>query len=267
MPLARRHLPATALGLCLGLAAPAAWSQAFDAVRLFSGASADGGLVGAIAIAGTEYMGSDERRALVLPVLDYQWRNGWFAGTGNGVGYNFSARPDLQYGLRLTADFGRDEGRSEALRGLGDVDPAVEFGGFLNYFVSREVFLTSSLRYGAGNDANGLQVDLGAGYSMPLSPQLRWVAGVAATVVNSAYMRSYFGVDAGQSAASGYAVYEPGGGLRDVRFNTSLAYQIDARTSVTAGVSVSRLLGDAADSPIVRQASTVSGVLALLYAF
>ena len=253
--------------MSIGLAAPAAWSQAFDAVRLFSGAAMDGGLVGAVVIAGTEYMGSDERRALVVPVLDYQWRNGWFAGTGNGIGYNFSARPDLQYGLRLTADFGRDQDQASALAGMGDIDPGVEFGGFLNYFVSRQVFLTSSLRYGAGNDSNGLQFDLGAGYSMPLSPQLRWVAGVAATAVNSAYMRSYFGVDAGQSASSGYAVYEPGGGLRDVRLNTSLAYQLNPRTSITGGLSVSQLLGDADDSPIVRQSTTVSGVVALFYSF
>ena len=257
-----------AIGVCLCLAAPAAFGQAFDAVRLFSGAAGtDGGLVGAALIAGTEYKGSDERRTTLWPVLDYQWRNGWFAGTGNGVGYNFSARPDLQYGLRLTADFGRDEGRSAALAGMGDIDPKPEFGGFLNYFVSRQAFLTSSLRYGAGNDADGLQIDLGAGYQLPLSRHAQVTLGVAGTWVNEASMRSFFGVNAAQAAASGYPIYQPEAGVRDLRLNAALSYELGSRTRLSAGVSVNRLMDEARESPVVRRSTTTSGVVTLLYGF
>ena len=157
--------------LCLLFAAACggAQAQAFDAVRLYGSPSGAGeGNVGAAVIFGHQYMGSDERRTLVLPGLGYQWTNGWFAGTTNGVGYLFSSAPNMQYGLRVTADFGRRESRSTALKGMGNIDARPEVGAFFNYFPTREIFLTSSLRYGSGNDRDGLQVDLGAGYALQL---------------------------------------------------------------------------------------------------
>ncbi len=250
---------------CL-LGAPAAFGQAFDAVRLYGAAPGeDAALVGAVLIAGTAYAGSDERRTMLVPLLDYQWTNGWFAGTANGIGVNLSKRPDLQYGVRLTADFGRKASRSDALRGMGDIDAAAEVGAFFNQSVTREVFLTSSLRYGAGD--GGMVLDLGAGYSTALAPAWRLAVGGAVTLADAAYLQSFFGVDSPQAAASGYAEYRPGAGLRDVRANLALTYSFSRQTSLTTGLSVSALQGDARDSPLVRQATTTSGVMVLSYAF
>lgn len=249
-------------------AAGAAHAQAFDAVRIFGPVEGDGaGLAGALVIAAPRYAGSDERGWLVLPSIDYRWKNGWFAGLSNGIGYLFPSRPDVQYGLRVTADIGRKESRSDALDGMGNIHPRAEAGAFFNYFPTREMFLTSSLRYGAGNDWNGMQIDLGAGFSTALAPQWRGTIGVAATIVNGAYMQSYFGVTPQQSAASGYAVYTPGTGLRDVRLNASLVYAIDARWSLTGALTVSSLQGDARDSPIVFEPTPVTGIVALSYSF
>lgn len=265
----RTHLRHFRLALsaaaCL-LAAPVAFGQAFDAVRLYGAAPGeDAGLVGAVLIAGTEYAGSDERRTMLVPLLDYQWNNGWFAGTANGIGINLSKRPDLQYGVRLTADFGRKASRSSALNGMGDVDAAAEVGAFFNQSLTREVFLTSSLRYGAGD--GGVVIDLGAGYSTALAPAWRLAVGGAVSLANATYLRSYFGVDTAQSAASGYGEYQPDAGVRDARANVALTYSFNRRTSLTTGLSVSALQGDARDSPLVRRATTTNGVMVLSYAF
>ena len=243
-------------------------AQAFDAVRIFGPVEGDGaGIAGAVVIAAPRYAGSDERGWLVLPSIDYRWKNGWFAGLSNGIGYLFPSRPDMQYGLRVTADIGRKESRSDALDGMGSIQPRAEAGAFFNYFPTREVFLTSSLRYGSGNDWNGMQIDLGAGYSTALAPQWRGTVGVATTIVNGAYMQAYFGVTPQQSAASGYAVYSPGAGFRDVRLNASVVYAIDARWSLTGALTVSSLQGDARGSPIVFEPTPVSGIVALSYGF
>ncbi len=242
-------------------------AQAFDAVRLFGPAGEERGLVGLGVIAGREYLGSDERRTRVVPLLDYQWRNGFFAGTSNGIGYNFSSRPDLDFGLRVTADLGRDETRSPRLRGLGDIDAAAEVGAFFNVSPLKGLTLTSSLRYGAGNDNKGLVVDLGAVYSTDLSASWRLAVGVAGSFVNDEYMQEFFGITPAQSQRSGYATYTADAGLRDLRANLSLTYSFAPRWSVTGAVSASRLLGDAADSPIAVKDSTVNGLLAVSYAF
>ena len=105
------------------------------------------------------------------------------------------------------------------------------------------------------------------GYSKELSGDLRLGLGLAETLANADYMQSYFGVSAAQAARSGYALYQPGAGLRDVRANLSLTYRINPNLSATAGVSASGLSGDASDSPLVRQKSSTTGLLALAYSF
>ena len=258
-------LTVTALGAVM---ATGAHAQAFDAVRLYGAAAdRDGGTLGLAVVAGHAYMGSDERRTRAYPAIDYRWASGWFAGTTNGVGYNFSRQAGVQYGVRLTADFGRDESRSAVLRGLGDVDARQEIGAFYNLQPTAHTFLTSSLRYGAGQGRDGLLLDLGADLNAQVAPAWRLGAGVAATWANAAYTQSYFGVDAAQAARSGRGVYTAGAGVRDVRVSVSATYAITPRASATAALSYGRLQGDAARSPIVRDRAGVNGVLAVAYAF
>lgn len=268
MTFASSRFPSVLLAMAGTLAAPAVFAQAFDAVRLHAAAPGqDGGSVGSVVLAGTEYPGSDERRTVVLPVFDYQWASGWFAGVSNGLGYNFSKSSQTQFGLRMTADIGRKESRASALRGMGDIDAALEVGGFFNTQLTPDIVLNSSVRYGSGQDNQGLVIDIGADYSTPLGPEWRLGAGTALTLANAEYMRSFFGVNALQSSRSGYANYTPGAGLRDVRAHVSLTYTLTPRASLTGALSVSTLLGDAADSPLTKQRTTTSGLIALTYSF
>jgi outer membrane protein len=245
-----------------------AQAQGFDAVRLQGEPGSEGeGRAGVALIAGHKYLGSDERRELLLPTIDYRWKNGWFAGVGNGVGYRFASSPQFQYGLRLAADFGRKEHRSDVLRGLGDIPARPEFGGFFNMHLSRELSLSSSLRYGAGTDRKGLLLDLGAHYGLQLAAQWRLGGSVSATYANRDYMQDYFGVTPEQSVRSGYAVYEPGAGVRDVRLGASLTHFFNRDWALTAALSATSLQGDAKRSIIVRESTPVTGILALGYRF
>ncbi len=268
MPHGHQPLKTVALCAALALAASSAFAQSFDAVRLYGATPGkDGGTVGAAVVAGYEYLGSDERSALVLPVLNYQWANGWFAGVTNGIGYNFSDSPQLQYGLRLTADKGRKEGRASALSGMGNIHAAAEGGAFFNYAMPQGLFLTSSIRYGAGSNHKGLVVDLGAGYLTQIAPQWHLGTGVAVTLANADYMQSFFGVSGSQATKSGYAFHTAGSGARDVRANLALTYSIDQSMSVTTALCASSLLGDAKDSPLARKRTAGSAVIGVTYAF
>ena len=266
---ARSKTVSLGVGLAAGLllASPAVLAQTFDAVRLYGAAGQDSGTAGAALIGSNAYPGSDKRRNLILPLLDYQWNNGWFAGTSNGLGYDFAKRPDLQYGLRLTADRGRKANLAPALNGMGNIDIKPEAGAFFNYFPSPQWFLTSSLRYGAGNNSKGLVVDLGAGHASQIAPEWRLVLGAAVTLTNADYLQTYFGVTPAQAAASGYAVYAPGAGGRDARANAALTYFLSRQVTFTGALSISTLLGGAKDSPLARKTSVPTGVFAISYGF
>lgn len=250
------------------LSAPLARAQAFEAVRLAPlPAGQDGGRIGAFLIAGTAYRGSEERRNLLLPAIDYQWSNGLFAGVGNGLGYNASSSPEFQYGPRLTVDLGRDESRSDALRGMGSIDPQAEVGMFFNRLWGAAWAFTSSLRQGAGTQRRGLVLDLGVSHGVPAGPQTRLSAGLGLHWANADYMQDYFGVTAAQSAASGYAASSPGAGWRNAGLNVSLNHRIDRASALFAGLSFNQLLGDARESVLTRRSAALTGVVGVSYAF
>lgn len=202
-----------------------------------------------------------------MPALEYQWANGWFAGTNRAVGYNFSKNPTPQYGLGLGYDFGRKESARGALAGMGSIDSKVEYGAFLNYAPDRHWRLSSVMRYGSGDTGQGATANFDANYAIDIAPQWRLEVGVSTTWANSQYMQSYFGVNATQSQQSGHAEYSPAAGLRDVSSSLNLSYQVTPRISVSSGLRASSLVGDAKNSPIVTSPQSVSGSLSIGYAF
>ena len=202
-----------------------------------------------------------------MPAVEYQWANGWFAGTNRGVGYNFSKDPTLQYGLGLGVDIGRKESATGALVGMGSIDSKVEYGAFLNYAPDHHWRFSSVLRLGSGDTGQGVTANFGANYAIDIAPKWRLNLGASTTWANAQSMQSYFGVNTTQSQQSGHAVYSPTSGLRDVNTNLNLSYQLTPKISVSGGLKATSLIGDARNSPIVTSPQNVSGSLSVGYAF
>lgn len=245
-----------------------AQAQSFDTVRLQNvqpGQSA--GSLGAGLVFGREFPGSSRSDRGAFPGLDVQWGNGWFAGSSLGVGRNFSHDPTLQYGLRLTYDFGRDQSDSARLRGLGDVPGRIEWGGFANWLASNNFMLSSSVRAGSGQDRDGVLLDLGASYRIPLSSATTLGLSTGLTWTNAAWAQERYGISPAQAAASGYPVYSAGSGLRDIRLGASLSYRFTPQLTLMGGVGLTMLQGDVRTSPIVEDTSWISGVVGVNYRF
>jgi MipA family protein len=221
-------------------------------------------LLGLGVSSGPAYLGSDERKTRALPLVAARWRNGWFAGNG-GIGYRFEPLPKLSLGPRLTFDFGRDEDDADALRGMGDIDARPELGGFVSYALLPGLSVGSSLRYGSGNDRDGMTMDLSLRGGVPVTPTLRLTTGLTTTFANTKSMQSLFGVTAAQSVSTGYAIYTPGSGLRDVTLHAGGMLRLGEQTSLVLGLNGRRLMGDAVDSPLTRKRNSVSAFATLAW--
>ncbi len=100
-----------------------------------------------------------------------------------------------------------------------------------------------------------------------LRPNLVLSTNFAATWANASNLQEYFGVDAFQAQRSGYGVYRPGSGFRYVRLGATLRYRLTPAWGLTASLTHSELLGDAKDSPIVRERGTTSALFTVGYSF
>ncbi len=125
---------------------------------------------------------------------------------------------------------------------------------------------SAEVRQGIGGH-DGIVADLTATYLGRFTDRLSHTAGLGLTYGDDEFMGTYFGIDAERSARSGRARYEAGAGLKDAGLFASLGYAVTDAIDMFALASYRRLLGDAADSPVVEEVDRVVLGLGASYKF
>jgi outer membrane scaffolding protein for murein synthesis (MipA/OmpV family) len=207
------------------------------------------------------YDGSSRYHTLAGPSIDIRYKDRFFLSTGEGIGMNVLTGPNWRIGIGAAYDLGRREADDlEHLHGMGNINPAPSLRLLGEYAVSKSfpLVLRADLRRNFGGD-NGWIGDLGAYMPMPGSSEtFAWFAGPTMTIADSRYMNSWFGVNAGQSARSGYRQYDASAGIRSVGFGISTSWTIRKHWIVSADGAFQQLVGSAAHSPITQ--TRASGV-------
>jgi outer membrane protein len=185
-----------------------------------------------------------QARFLVNPFTGERSSPDWFDDRG------FSFTPAFRY----LGD--RKGGRDFNLPGLGDIKTGIELGGRVGYrFPNIEVFVEG--RQGISGHS-GFLADLGVDILMRPTARTELTFGPRVSFATSDYMQKYFGVTAEQSAATGLAQYNVGGGLRSAGVAATGAYWLTDRWALRGQAAWSRLLGDIPDSPIIAAAGDVN---------
>ncbi len=203
------------------------------------------GLLGAL---GPEYEGADNYELDAVPYLRVSWHERLIF-RGRSLDAVLLGSDGWRAGPTLRTRAGRDEDDDAALDGLGDVDRAWELGGFLA-FSEGPLRVRINAAHDLADAHGGLVVDAGLALRVPFDTP--WFSlRVSGTWADDDYMESYFGVDAAQSARSGLRRFDADSGFKDV--SVRLGSRIDLSEHIAALVSVGykRLLGDAADAPLV----------------
>lgn len=201
-----------------------------------------------------EYEGSKDHKTRAMPNINLYYGDVLFF-TRLSAGANL-LRFKTEQGVAITAGpllalrRGRDEDSNEALSGLGDIDTGLDAGGFVR-FRKQGWQAAIDVRQNVTNSDQGATVRLSVGHGMPLGQKLKLRANLETTWASSDYMKTFFGIDALQSARSGIAEYEAGSGFKDAGASIMADYAITRDWAGFATLRYKRLLGDAADSPIV----------------
>ncbi|MGO8951842.1 MAG: MipA/OmpV family protein [Rhodomicrobium sp.] len=144
----------------------------------------------------------------------------------------------------------RDHRDDSALKGLNDINYTVELGGFAEYYPAP--FLRTRLELLQGiSGADGVAANLMADFLFV--PDARWLltAGPRLQFANTQYESTFFSVTRGEALASGLSPYRASGGLNSAGIDATARYNVSDRLSLRAFAEWNRLVGDAADSPIV----------------
>lgn len=198
-----------------------------------------------------KFPGSDSYGINPLPIFGLR-RQGSpmpFKGPDDSFGFGFLGRDSVvNFGPALRFQNKREE--DDVGAPVGDVGFTVEAGGFVEIVPVRNLRLRAELRQGIGGH-EGLVGDLGADfivrdedtYIFSIGPRARWG--------DNDFHDAYFGVPVA-IPASGLTAYDPGGGFYAVGAVAGLTYKLGRNWGLQTYVGYDRLIGDAADSPIVR---------------
>lgn len=224
-----------------------------------------------------DYEGSDEYK--VIPVVPISLRYDGFGiqTAGQGLQFDIFGWRFINFGPLVQFRGGRDSGvKDPFVSRLPEVDPALEVGGFFEMnlpffapgndaftFIGRAAFDVSGAH-------DGYTIDAALRYSVPIGDDLRLNMIGGTTIASDNYNDTYFSVTPAGAAASGLRVYDADGGLKDISGTLSATYTVTDHWGLTGFARYTRIVGEAADSPVVRDRGSrhqLMGGLALVYVF
>ena len=221
--------------------------------------------IGIAPVVAPVWQGSRDHGLSVFPDLRLNYRDAVFLSIPDGLGWNAVNRDGWKIGPLAKIRFGRQEstggspflitGGSTALRGMGDVGLAGEFGGFAQKSFGK-LRLRGEVRQGTGGH-DGVVADTLVGWSdRTRTASLLWNVAARATWADAAYTNVYFGVTPTQAAATGLPAFTTGGGLVSAGVNASLIKPLGRfgkNGAITLFTSYDRLGDVAAESSLIRQ--------------
>jgi outer membrane protein len=222
-----------------------------------------------------KYLGSDEY-ALYPYIIGGFRREGSpldFSAPGDGLGISILHR-DSVINFGPAVEFVSEREQEDVGYPVGDVGFTVEAGGFVEIFPTPNFRLRAEVRQGIGGH-EGLVADLSADfvirdrdtYVFSIGPRARWG--------DNDFHDAYFGVPIIPSVpvVPGPYVpppYDPGSGIYSYGAAAGLTYKLGRNWGMQGYLGYDRLVGDAADSPIVRPLGSrdqFSGGLGLFFEF
>jgi outer membrane scaffolding protein for murein synthesis (MipA/OmpV family) len=198
------------------------------------------------------YLGSDEYELGpdLAARLDYfRFPGGFEYGSSRTVG--FRTGWGIQGSFRYLGE--RDSDDHDQIEGLDDVDWAAEAGLGVGY-EQRNWRVFTDVRYGfIGHNAwvgeigaDGIAYPM-EGLTLTLGPRLEFG--------DNRFADTYFGISAEEAAASGLPEFQADGGLLGAGLEFGARYLFNERWGVEGAAGWSRLLNDAADSPVTATGS------------
>ena len=224
--------------------------------------------LGAAMVNTPEYSGSDKQVLKARPLLAARFGRWRFSTAGAGALLDFggaAAGPGasaelveterLRLGLSLRVDSGRRSVSSDYLRGLPDVERTLRGRLYASYRLGAHWNAAASVSQDLLGRGGGAVAGFGLGYTQRLGQRTELSAGTGVDVGDARHMRSYFGITPEQAVATGLRAYTPGAGAKNVHTGLLITTAFDRDWIMFIGGGTSRLVGDAALSPLSRSTS------------
>lgn len=196
------------------------------------------------------YQGSPHYRVLVVPNIEIKYKKRFFLSAYQGLGVNLLQTKHWSAGTSLTIDYINGRKRSQQFAGLNDIKNWFSANAFVRY-QQFPFNLSANLSHGLGAWDLGSRLRLAATGELPLSKKVFIMMGPSLVFSDSNYMRTYYAIDASQSANTGLPQFKSHAGLSEVAFGGSIFYKFAPQWTAGAYENITRYVGSVQKSPLI----------------
>lgn len=228
------------------------------------------------------YSGSDKTGYAIAPAARIVWR-GYSISTSSvsrassAAGSSRSSETGLTGPLYRTNEFafgfgaslnrGRTVGEEDARLGLKSL-PGTLIGRLrMRYYFNPDLVLTATLVGDLLGRQGGLELPIGLGWRHSLRRGLLFQADAGLTFADAKALDNNYGIGPEEQAASGLPLYRPGTGIREVAGSIGLVGEPSEHWVWVARLSLVKLVGPAAESPIVKKTFQPGLLVGFAYRF
>jgi outer membrane scaffolding protein for murein synthesis (MipA/OmpV family) len=235
-------------------------------------------VIGASGTSAAEYQGSNNRDFKLRPLWAYQYgrfristsRASGVLGFATdtplpGASAEVLSTDTWRVGGALRFDSGRKASDSPYLAGMPDVERTLRGRIYASYALTKSWGIGGNVSQDLLGRNGGALASMDIGFRHWLTPRTEWTTGGGLSFGDARNMQTYFGVTDADAVKTGLPAFSPGAGLKDVHAGIGLTTALTKRWIVFANVGGSKLLGDAAASPLTKEPSSFSATAGVAY--
>lgn len=214
-----------------------------------------------------DYEGSEDYQVVPVPIVRVDWRNGRYVEfIGSRLRANLvSGVEKWQAGPIINHNSGRDDVDNDRVDLLRTIDDTIEAGGFVTFDAGKwETYL--EFLTDVDDEHDGSLVTFRQSYKMPLKNRRLLTFNFSLTYADDDYMETFFGIDADNAARSGLRTFAAEADFKDVEVSVAFLTKVSKRWNISYSLGYKRLLGDAADSPVVDDEGSAGRVFGAIIA-
>jgi len=257
----KRLLFTTAIAVCMaaGIASAATISE-FEAVAEPTEKNLSFKVGLGIAMA-PEYEGSEDYEAVAVPLATVVAKSGMSAELiGNVLRANIIPSKNWRFGPLVRYRAERNDVSNDRVDKMEKVDAATEMGAYAGFDMNHWNFKVD-VTHDTSGVYNGTLAGISLGYTWMMAKQCTLTLNGSTSIADDRYMSTYFGVNAANRGTSGLSNYSLGGGVKDLGAALIGGHKFNEQWGLITALRYTQLLGDAADSPLVKDEGSEGQVL------
>lgn len=210
-------------------------------------------MLGAGTSYGPSYIGSNKLKAEAFSLVLLEYKDLFYV-RGPAVGFNFLSMAGLKMSVasRYQMYGDRSAKDNQELRELEAIDAGIDLGLVASLDLQPWSIELSMFKDVSGTHKGAL-IELGADRAFVLTDKLQAEIGVKSVWGDRKVKQAYFGITPAQSTTSGFRQHSVSAGLVSAGLGLGVRYLVNPNWHLLGKFDVDLLLGDAADSPIVKE--------------